>query len=52
MCIIELVGDEIMARGSTGPIAQTDNFIYFLKTSNPTSNPRGSSSSTVLQNHS
>ena len=29
-CIIDLVGDEIMAWGSIGPIAQTDNFIYFL----------------------
>ena len=46
-CIIDLVGDEIMAWGSTRPIAQTASFIYFLKTSNP----RGSSSSTVLQNH-
>ena len=46
-CITDLVGDEIMAWGSIGPIAQTDNFIYFLKTSNR----RGSSSSTVLQNH-
>ena len=46
-CIIDLVGDEIMAWGSTGPIAQIDKFIYFLKTSNP----RGSISSVVLQNH-